>query len=180
MSSTSPTIQVSAQEQTSVNEYQIEISHNYFELLEFDIDENLRKLTIEDIEKKFRNLCKKYKNNIERKNRIRDALESLCISEKMLQGFVEDTLNDKKEALERQYGANGHAPIDPDLIFPEVQTCSLEEIFGSKEGKAGQYSKRTSSAKWDHDELTLVEKRTYRTQMGYGNSMARPSAMKMN
>lgn len=85
-----------------------------------------------------------------------------------------------KEALERQYGANGHAPIDPDLIFPEVQTCSLEEIFGSKEGKAGQYSKRTSSAKWDHDELTLVEKRTYRTQMGYGNSMARPSAMKMN
>ena len=85
-----------------------------------------------------------------------------------------------KEALERQYGANGHAAMDPDLIFPEVQTCSLEEIFGTKEGKAGQYSKRTSSAKWDHDELTLVEKRTYRMQMGYNNSITKPSSVKMN
>jgi hypothetical protein len=48
-----------------------------------------------------------------------------------------------------------------------VETCDLEQIFGKKEGKFGKYSKRTSSAKWDADELTLVEKRTYRTQMGF-------------
>jgi len=72
-----------------------------------------------------------------------------------------------KEALERQYGLNGHTAMDPDLIFPEVQSCNLEEIFGKKEGKFGKYSKRTSSAQWDADELTLVEKRTYRTQMGF-------------
>jgi hypothetical protein len=72
-----------------------------------------------------------------------------------------------KEALEKQYGLNGHTPIDPDTIFPEVESCDLEQIFGKKEGKFGKYSKRTSSAKWDADELTLVEKRTYRTQMGF-------------
>jgi len=33
-----------------------------------------------------------------------------------------------KEALEKQYGLNGHAPVDPDTIFPEVQSCDLEEI----------------------------------------------------
>lgn len=72
-----------------------------------------------------------------------------------------------KEALEKQYGLNGHIATDPDLIFPEIETCSLEEIFGKKEGKFGKYSKRTSSAKWDADELTLVEKRTYRHAMGF-------------
>ena len=39
-----------------------------------------------------------------------------------------------KLALEKQYGLNGHIPLDPDKIFPEVQTCSLEEIFGRREG----------------------------------------------
>jgi len=73
-----------------------------------------------------------------------------------------------KEALERQYGMNGHTPVDPDLIFPEVHTCSLEEIFGTREGKSGHYNKRSSSAKWEADEISLVEKRTYRSQMGYG------------
>lgn len=72
-----------------------------------------------------------------------------------------------REALERQYGLNGHTAVDPDLIFSEVQTCSLEEIFGKQEGKCGKYSVRTSSAKWDEDEITLVEKRKYRSQMGY-------------
>ena len=41
-----------------------------------------------------------------------------------------------REALERQYGMHG-TPVDPDEIFPEVQTCSLEAIFGIKEGKSG-------------------------------------------
>jgi hypothetical protein len=39
-----------------------------------------------------------------------------------------------KEALERQYGLTGQVPMDPDAIFFEVATCSLEEIFGCKEG----------------------------------------------
>ena len=30
-----------------------------------------------------------------------------------------------------------------------------------------RYSVRTSSAKWDEDEITLVEKRKYRNVMGY-------------
>ena len=72
-----------------------------------------------------------------------------------------------KEALERQYGMYGHKPMDPDTIFvAQVQTCSLEEIFGANEGRSGKYSHRSSSAKWDADEITLVEKRTYRNQMG--------------
>jgi hypothetical protein len=71
-----------------------------------------------------------------------------------------------KEQLERQYGLHGNKSVDPDLIFPEVQTCSLEEIFGANMGKSGAYNKRSSSAHWDADEITLVEKRTYRAQMG--------------
>lgn len=39
--------------------------------------------------------------------------------------------------LSQQYGLNGHTAMDPDSIFHEVQTCSLEEIFGVKEGKSG-------------------------------------------
>ncbi len=74
-----------------------------------------------------------------------------------------------KEQLERQYGLHGHASMDPDVIFPEVVSCSLEEIFGANMGKSGAYSKRSSSAHWDADELTLVERRTYRTQMGLAN-----------
>lgn len=72
-----------------------------------------------------------------------------------------------KEALERQYGLRGKAPMDPDTIFPEVRTCSLEEIFGSSYGKSGAYNKRSSSAHWDADELTMHEKRSYRNQMGF-------------
>jgi hypothetical protein len=34
-----------------------------------------------------------------------------------------------------------------------------------------RYAKRSSSAHWDHDTLTLVEKRTYRQQMGYNTGM---------
>ena len=31
-----------------------------------------------------------------------------------------------------------------------------------------RYAKRTSSAKWDQDELTMHEKCSYRNHMGYG------------
>ena len=37
-----------------------------------------------------------------------------------------------KEALTKQYGLDGSVPADPDLIFAEVQSCNLEEIFGCK------------------------------------------------
>ena len=57
--------------------------------------------------------------------------------------------------------------MDPDSIFAEVHTCSREEIFGKAEGKYGKYGRRTSSAKWEADELSFVEKRNYKTVMGY-------------
>ena len=69
--------------------------------------------------------------------------------------------------VKKQFGFHGHEPVDPDVIFAEVQTCSLEEIFGQKEGKFGNYAKRGSSAKWDADEISLVERRKYRHQMGF-------------
>lgn len=41
-----------------------------------------------------------------------------------------------RQALERQYGLVPGVPaVDPDTIFPEVQTCVLEEIFGRSQGK---------------------------------------------
>jgi hypothetical protein len=59
-------------------------------------------------------------------------------------------------------------PMDPDLIFHEVSSCSLEEIFGVRANKDNKsYSKRSSSAHWDADQMTLVEKRQYRKHMGY-------------
>ena len=71
-----------------------------------------------------------------------------------------------------QLNCLGIPPVDPDTIFAEVQTCSLEEIFGRVEGRFGKYSRRTSSAKWEFDEISMVEKRKYRNVMGYaaGNS----------
>ena len=68
--------------------------------------------------------------------------------------------NNLKEALARQFGLiPGVPPVDPDTIFTEVQTCSLEEIFKKNEGKMGKYSNRTSSARWDFDQLTLFRKK---------------------
>ena len=76
-----------------------------------------------------------------------------------------------KEALEKQFGFHGHTPMDPDSIFYEVSTCSLEEIFGQKEGRTGRaYAGRSSSAKWDADEISVIERRKYRQQMGYANT----------
>lgn len=72
-----------------------------------------------------------------------------------------------KAALEKQYGFHGGVSVDPDSIFTEVHTCSLEEIFGKREGKCGKYSARTSSAHWEADKLSVVDKRKYRVQMGY-------------
>ena len=81
-----------------------------------------------------------------------------------------------KEALERQYGMGGQVPVDPDLIFPEVTTCSLEEIFGAREGLSRKYANRSSSAHWDADQMTLVEKRVYRKHMGYDRGQQQTGA----
>ena len=35
-----------------------------------------------------------------------------------------------------------------------------------------RYSQRTSSAQWDHDSITFIEKRNYRNQMGYAGASA--------
>jgi hypothetical protein len=43
-----------------------------------------------------------------------------------------------KEALDRQNGLLGEPPFDPDTLFSEVTTCSLEEIFGTIQGKSGK------------------------------------------
>jgi len=40
-----------------------------------------------------------------------------------------------KEQLDRQYGLDGHPAFDPDTLFPEITTCSLEEIFGPASGR---------------------------------------------
>lgn len=81
--------------------------------------------------------------------------------------------------------------MDPDSIFYEVVSCSLEEIFGQREGLTRKYHNRTSSAHWDADELTIVEKRQYRMHMGYetpvkggvaavGGANSRPTSLKMH
>lgn len=72
-----------------------------------------------------------------------------------------------KKQLAKQYGLNGNIPMDPDSIFHEVSSCNLEEIFGRQEGINRKYNHRSSSAHWEPDQITLVEKRAYRKHMGY-------------
>lgn len=81
-----------------------------------------------------------------------------------------------RDALERQYGLNGHTAVDPDEIFHEVQSCSLEAIFGCREGLTRKYNSRSSSAHWDADQITLVEKRAYRKHMGFKEMTGQRSA----
>mmetsp|Transcript_97615 Transcript_97615/g.146272 ORF Transcript_97615/g.146272 Transcript_97615/m.146272 type:complete len:592 (-) Transcript_97615:4-1779(-) len=69
-------------------------------------------------------------------------------------------------ALEQQY--NGRVDgrrVDPDDLFPEVQTCDLEAIFGSR--KNARYKSRTSSANWKDDKVTMQEKLVYKRKMGF-------------
>lgn len=68
-------------------------------------------------------------------------------------------------ALEQQYnGCIGGQRVDPDEIFPEVQTCDLEAIFG---GKKSRYTRRTSSGNWTNDKVTTAEKLVYKRTMGF-------------
>jgi len=70
-------------------------------------------------------------------------------------------------ALEQQYnGCIGGRRVDPDEIFPEVQTCDLEAIFG---GKKSRYTRRTSSGNWTNDKVTTAEKLVYKRTMGFAS-----------
>ena len=77
-------------------------------------------------------------------------------------------------ALEQQYngkGQNGQR-IDPDDIFPEVQSCDLEAIFGNKKSK---YRTRNSSGNWTKDRVTAAEKLVYKRDMGFSTTNAEES-----
>ena len=67
-------------------------------------------------------------------------------------------------ALQRQ----SQALVDPDSIFAEVSTCDLETIFKEKAQKG--FRKRTSSANWSSDKVTVIEKRNYRKDMGFNSA----------
>lgn len=66
-------------------------------------------------------------------------------------------------ALERQF-IDGPGRGDPDEIFPEVSTCNLELVFDQKKAR---YKKRTSSANWTKDKVTVAEKLVYKRKMGF-------------
>jgi len=69
-------------------------------------------------------------------------------------------------ALEEQYnGRIGSVKVDPDDIFPEVQSCDLEAIFGPKKSKL--YKRRASSGNWVNDQVTVAEKLVYKREMGF-------------
>lgn len=68
-------------------------------------------------------------------------------------------------ALEQQYnGCIGGRKVDPDTLFPEVQSCDLEAIFENKKAK---YRSRTSSGNWTRDKVTAAEKLVYKRDMGF-------------
>jgi Inner centromere protein, ARK binding region len=69
-------------------------------------------------------------------------------------------------ALEEQYnGKVDGKRVDPDDIFPEVQSCDLVAIFGNK--KADKYRSRNSSGNWIRDKVTAAEKLVYKRDMGF-------------
>ncbi|GBG76768.1 hypothetical protein CBR_g22984 [Chara braunii] len=57
--------------------------------------------------------------------------------------------------------------VDPDHIFPAVETCSLEDVFKDDGKKHRKYNKRKSSGNWLHDRLTTSEVISYKKGMGY-------------
>mmetsp|Transcript_44120 Transcript_44120/g.81550 ORF Transcript_44120/g.81550 Transcript_44120/m.81550 type:complete len:879 (-) Transcript_44120:162-2798(-) len=65
-----------------------------------------------------------------------------------------------KEALHHQ----GELKIDPDGIFFECNTCSLEDIF---QRSSTRYHKRTSSANWNDDKLSIYDKLVYKRSVGH-------------
>eukprot|EP00934_Nitzschia_sp_Nitz4_P000151 Nitzschia sp. Nitz4//scaffold26_size159584//80933//82702//NITZ4_002495-RA/size159584-snap-gene-0.39-mRNA-1//-1//CDS//3329545094//151//frame0 len=72
-------------------------------------------------------------------------------------------------ALEDQYlgCVDGHR-VDPDEIFPEVESCDLEAIFAGNK-KNTKYRSRTSSGNWLKDRVTTAEKLVYKRTMGFAS-----------
>jgi hypothetical protein len=69
-------------------------------------------------------------------------------------------------ALEEQnHGQVDGKRVDPDDIFPEVQSCDLVAIFGHK--KADKFRSRNSSGNWLRDQVTTAEKLVYKREMGF-------------
>lgn len=76
-------------------------------------------------------------------------------------------------ALKSQYD-DTNLRVDPDALFPEVETCDLEAIFeGDK--KKNRYKKRTSSGNWTKDRVTAAEKLVYKRTMGFQTSKSSSS-----
>lgn len=61
------------------------------------------------------------------------------------------------KALKLQYSCD--YPIDPDVLFGEVETCDLEEVFNKK---SKMYRRRNSSGDWTKDRVTSEEKLAYK------------------
>ena len=71
-------------------------------------------------------------------------------------------------ALQQALQYQSRALVDPDSIFADVSTCDLEAIFNrSQKG----FRKRTSSANWASDKVTVIEKRNYRKDMGFNTAL---------
>jgi len=68
-----------------------------------------------------------------------------------------------KESLRAALKQQCEFKIDPDGIFFECNTCNLEEIF---ERTSKRYQKRTSSANWTDDKMSIYEKLVYKRSLG--------------
>jgi Inner centromere protein, ARK binding region len=67
-----------------------------------------------------------------------------------------------ENAIRAQFGASQKK--NPDLLFGEVNTCNLEEIFQAKKKR---YMNRSSSGNWVGDKLTQEEVLKYAADMGH-------------
>ena len=66
-------------------------------------------------------------------------------------------------ALERQF-KDGPDRVDPETIFPPIESCNLTEIFGERKPR---FVRRTSSGNWTNDRVTIQEQLAYKRQMGF-------------
>jgi hypothetical protein len=104
-----------------------------------------------------------------------DEYDSYCMSEPEEQevDYSDEEENSKpakrvpawaaKENLRAALRNQAELKIDPDGIFFECNTCSLEDIF---QRSSTRYHKRTSSANWNDDKLSIYDKLVYKRSVG--------------